>query len=442
MSGPVIITVHGTNDADSRAEGTRWWQVGSAFSTRLAWELAARGIHGAVTRPVRWSGANSDFDRLQAAQAVALAIRQAENEQRPYAVLGHSHGGNVVMEGLPLLRSAGRLGAVVTFGTPFFTRSLKLVPALIGLFQIILGVTIVPTMVWALALALGSDTNKKIEAVVVFGGLAALGIWAARAGFVRLTHRRRARRALSLLLSPERWLVIHSPRDEAMRLLETAQAISPRYVTTASATRALTAFGSLAGVVVTIGLFAWNWRYFMDPVIEKLSRGEYGLATLADLTFVLLVPVVYGAVMATVLVLTRLGGGWAWAKLLSRAIHGGVIGAAYGGDGRYTLTGVTRVPPHFPGVVEERIEAIHLGGIDDAAVFEAARQLYDGVVANDSPDGGIGDPDLMWKRLSDALYHNAYMRDDEVVARVADHIAAGLRKVERATRLPAERGVA
>lgn len=429
LNGPIIITVHGTNDADVRAEGTRWWQVGSAFSVRLAWELAARGVHGAVTRPVRWSGANSDFDRLQGAEAVARAIKQAEEEQRPYAVIGHSHGGNVIMEALPRVGNAPRLGAVATFGTPFFTRSLKLVPALIGAFQVVLGILTVPTMIWALMLSLGADTNKKLEAIVVFGGLAALGIWAARAGLRRLTYRQRARRRLGGLLSPESWLVVHSPRDEAMRLLETAQSISPRYVTTASATRALTALGSLAGVVVTAALFAWNWRYFLDPVIVKLSRGEYGLGTLADLTFVLLMPVVYGAVAATVFVLTRIGGGWAWAKFLSRAIHGGVIGAAYGGDARYKLTGVTRLPPYLDGVLEERIEAIHLGGIDDAAVFNAARQLYDGVVANDTPDGGIGDPDIMWKRLSDALYHNAYMRDEQVVARVADHIAAGLGKV-------------
>lgn len=428
MKGPVIITVHGTNDADVTAEGARWWQIGSAFNVRLAWELASRGIHDAVTRPVRWSGANSDFDRLQGAAAVARAIKQAEDEQRPYAVIGHSHGGNVLMEGLAGVSEAPRLGAVVTFGTPFFTRSLKLVPALIGLFQVVLGILTVPTMIWALALSLGSDTNKKIEAVIVFGGLAAAGVWAARAGFQRLAHRQRARRNVGRLVSPDRWLVVHSPRDEAMRLLETAQVISPKYVTTASATRALTAFGSLAGVVATVGLFAWNWRYFMEPVADKLMRGEYGLATLADLTFVLLMPVVYGAVAATVFVVSRAGGAWVWAKFLSRTIHGGVIGAAYGGDGQYKLTGVSRLPPYLPGVVEDRIEAIHLGGIDDAAVFNAARQLYDGVVANDAPDGGIGDPDVMWKRLSDALYHNAYMRDEQVVARVADHIAAGLSK--------------
>ena len=49
------------------------------------------------------------------------------------------------------------------------------------------------------------------------------------------------------------------------------------------------------------------------------------------------------------------------------------------------------------------------------------------VVASDAQDGGIPNPDMMWKRLSDALYHNAYMRDDGVIATVADHIAATLK---------------
>ena len=31
----------------------------------------------------------------------------------------------------------------------------------------------------------------------------------------------------------------------------------------------------------------------------------------------------------------------------------------------------------------------------------------------------------MWKRLSDALYHNAYMRDRGVIAGVAEHLAIG-----------------
>jgi hypothetical protein len=33
----------------------------------------------------------------------------------------------------------------------------------------------------------------------------------------------------------------------------------------------------------------------------------------------------------------------------------------------------------------------------------------------------------MWKRLSDALYHNAYMRDEGVIGTVVDHLVGNWR---------------
>src|SRR5690606_11157189 len=122
-------------------------------------------------------------------------------------------------------------------------------------------------------------------------------------------------------------------------------------------------------------------------------------------TFLLLVPVIYGAVFFAIWAIARVGGAWAYARMLTNAIHGGVIGAAFGGDGLYRLVGVTRLPPYLIQAREERIDATDLGGIDDAALFVAAQSLYNSVVANDGPEGGIAHPDVMWKRLSDALYH-------------------------------------
>ena len=426
--GPVVITVHGTNDADKGIEGRRWWQLGSNFCRGLTSALAQRGIEGVSVVPLQWSGANSDFDRLNAANALAKLAQRIDASGRPFAIIGHSHGGNVVMEAIAQMRSAQRLGSVVTFGTPFFTRQMKSVPRLIALFQCLLGATMVPIMIWYLATLSGAEIGMKAELSILLLSICGAGAWAFWSGWRKLRHRKRALKRFSAMIDAPRWLTIHSPRDEAMRLLETAAIISPRYVTTASATRALNAFAALAGVVVTATLFIWNWRYFFDPISTKISAGQFGLGTAADLTFLPLVPIVYGIVLVLVRAVARFGGGWLYGRILSQAIHGGVIGAAFGGDGPYKLTAVTRLPPYLPGALENRIEALHLGGIDDAAVFQAARQLYDGVVSNDAPEGGIGDPDLMWKRLSDSLYHNAYMRDDEVVASVADHLASGWKK--------------
>ncbi|WP_439541186.1 hypothetical protein [Hyphomicrobium sp.] len=425
--GPVIVTVHGTNDAHADDEGERWWQRGSRFTERLIYDLAQRGVSGVEIVPLHWSGQNSDFDRLRGAAELARSLRKLDAAGRPHAIIAHSHGGNVTVEGLTRARRSTHRGGIISFGTPFFARRLKTVPMLIALFQALLGLVIPPIMVWYLAEILPSDRTKKIEAVVVFGGLLALGLWSLAAGLRKLARRRLATRLLAASLAPSQWLVVHSPRDEAMQLLERAAQISPQYVKTASAMRSLTAFASLAGVVGTALFFMWTGSYFLDPILTKVRAGEFGLGTAADFTFLLLVPVVYGAVFFAIWLIARAGGAFLYAKFLTSAIHGGVIGAAFGGDGPYKLVGVTRLPPYLVQAREERIEAIDLGGINDAALFDAAQGLYNSVVANDAPDGGIPNPDVMWKRLSDALYHNAYMRDDGVIATVADHISATLK---------------
>lgn len=425
---PVIVTVHGTNDAHLEDNGERWWQRGSNFTQHLVYRLWERGIPNAEILPLHWSGMNSDFDRLKGAAALARTLKELHRAGRPHAVIAHSHGGNVTVEGLTQAGRSPLRGGIVSFGTPFFTRRLKTVPLLIALFQTVLGLVIPPIMLWYLIEILPSDSNKKLEAIVFFGGLGALGLWSLAAGVRKLGRRYFATRMFTRSLAPWQWLVVHSPRDEAMQLLETAAAISPQYVKTSAAMRSLTAFASLAGVVATIGFFAWTGGYFLAPVIEKLKSGVYGLALGADLTFLLLVPVIYGAVFFAIWLAARAGGAWLYARMLTNAIHGGVIGAAFGGDGLYRLVGVTRLPPYLIQAREERIDATDLGGIDDAALFVAAQSLYNSVVASDGPEGGIAHPDIMWKRLSDALYHNAYMRDDGVVTTVADHLVAAWRR--------------
>jgi hypothetical protein len=424
---PVIVTVHGTNDSDPADDGLRWWQRGSNFTQHLIHRLWERGVENAEIVPLHWSGKNSDFDRLKGAAELAGILKELHRAGQPHAIIAHSHGGNVTVEGLTLAGISPHRGGIVSFGTPFFQRRLKTVPMLIAAFQTLLGLVIPPIMLWYLIEVLPSDSNKKIEAVVFFGGLAGLALWSLTLGVRKLLRGQLATRLFAKSLTPEQWLVIHSPRDEAMQLLETAAQISPQYVTKVAATRALTAFASLAGVVATVGFFIWTGSYFMAPIIEKLKSGVYGLALGADLTFLLLVPVIYGAVFLAIWLFARAGGAWLYAKMLTGAIHGGVLGAAFGGDGAFKLTGVTRLPPYLIQAREERIEALDLGGIDDAALFTAAQSLYDSVVAKDGPEGGIAHPDVMWKRLSDALYHNAYMRDDDVVTGVAEHIVAAWR---------------
>ncbi|MGE0513519.1 MAG: hypothetical protein AB7E81_12760 [Hyphomicrobiaceae bacterium] len=424
----VIVTVHGTNDHHPDDAGDCWWQGGSAFTDNLKRALAQYGIVDADILPLHWTGMNSDYDRLRASAKLARTVRKLEKSGTPHSIVAHSHGGNVAVEALARLRPSMLRGGVVTFGTPFFKRRLKTVPWLIALFQSVMGLVIAPIMVWYLVTVLEGGTNKLIEAVVGFGGLFLVAVWSAWRGLRTLLWRARARRRCRKGIGPGQWLVVHSPRDEAMRLLETAAAISPQYVTVGAAMRSLTAFARLAGVVGTIGFFALTAGYFATPLIEKWKAGTFGLAAAADLTFLLLVPLVYGVIFGTVWLIAKFGGAWLWAKTLTAAIHGGVVGAAYGGDAAYVLEGVSHLPPYIDQASEARLEAINLGGIDDQAIFVAAHKLYNSIVATNPPDGGLADPDAMWKHLSDALYHNAYMRDANVIAAVTEHLVQVTRR--------------
>lgn len=418
----VIVTVHGTNSQHPDDVGERWWQKGSPFATELQEAFQRRGVTDVEFLPLHWSGKNSDYDRLLAAMELARTLRTLDKARTPYSIIAHSHGGNVTAEALVHIPPSPLRGGVVTFGTPFFKRRLKTVPWLIALFQAAMGLVIAPIMLWYLFTIFAAGTNKLIETIVFFGGLLFVAAWSAWRGLRTLLWRRRARRRCGQGIRPGQWLVIHSPRDEAMRLLETAAAISPQYVTVNAAMRSLTAFARLAGVVGTIVFFTVTGSYFLTPIVDKLRAGNFGLGAAADLTFILLVPLVYGAIFGAVWLFAKVGGAWLWAKTLTAAIHGGVVGAAYGGDAAYVLKGVSRFPPHVQELSEARLEAVNLGGIDDEAIFVAAHRLYSSVVASDAPDGGFADPDAMWKHLSDALYHNAYMRDARVVDTVCNHL--------------------
>jgi hypothetical protein len=431
--------VHGTNDALPDSSGGQWWQIGSPFASNLGRELAACGWPDVEIAPHHWSGANSDADRLAAAKALAGRIRAAGKQGRPLAILAHSHGGNIVMEAVSQGSAARDVASIVSFGTPFFHRRLKLVPWLIAIFQIILGLVITPIMAGYIYFMLQADAGPRIEAVLFFALLGIASLLSLRAGLRKVFHRQFALRNVRRYSNPGHWLAIHSPRDEAMRVLEAAWALKPRYVTVEGARRSLDAFAALAGVVGTIALFGWSWRYFLDPIISKVQADQFTFGTAVDFSFLLLVPVVFGVITGIARLLARFGGAWLYARILNSLIHGGIVGAAYGGDAAYHLVGVSRYPPIIPGAKEMRMDAIDLGGIDDKSIFTAAHKLYDGIVAMDEGEAGIGDPDVMWKRLSDALYHNAYMRDARIAATVAEHLAQAL-GVSRAGRINGDGG--
>lgn len=95
-----IITVHGTNAGDPDDSGEQWWQLGSDFQQNLQ-RLIAQPIEFV---PFHWSGANSEFDRRKAARDLLGLMNKRDRAGEEIGVIGHSHGGSVLMEALRVSR--------------------------------------------------------------------------------------------------------------------------------------------------------------------------------------------------------------------------------------------------------------------------------------------------------------------------------------------------
>jgi len=134
MGKTFTLVVHGTF-----AEQALWWRLGgggvTTFADRLERELSSRGLSNTVWKPAldagfdystfAWSGRNRHRDRLQGARCLGrnlnlLADKLQATPEEPLTVhfVAHSHGGNVVLEGLRYLKPNVRVGRVALLGTP------------------------------------------------------------------------------------------------------------------------------------------------------------------------------------------------------------------------------------------------------------------------------------------------------------------------------------
>jgi len=134
-----VLLIHGTF-ANKRNDDGRvdWWRPGSDCCRELDTLLAKEGSAarcwaqlrngdapgGAETHaqpPFAWSGANSERDRRDAGRALAAELTALEHDSRVrrYHLIGHSHGGNVILHALRAMTDRPqRLGAVIFMGTP------------------------------------------------------------------------------------------------------------------------------------------------------------------------------------------------------------------------------------------------------------------------------------------------------------------------------------
>src|SRR5262245_51109899 len=117
-----VILIHGTFASAETDIGDRWWQQGSSVHHTLSSLLHPIGSFD--FEALRWSGANTEHDRLSAADKLCQRLQELERAGRPYHLLAHSHGGSVIWIALRTLTSRGirlsNLRSWCTMGTPFF----------------------------------------------------------------------------------------------------------------------------------------------------------------------------------------------------------------------------------------------------------------------------------------------------------------------------------
>jgi hypothetical protein len=125
VTGPVIVTVHGTFAGNLRENPPHhWWQSEATLATQLIQKLGG----DAVVKPFKWkdkerTGPNRESERRIAGRQLFKELSELEGKGIPYHLVGHSHGGSVIWHALKESARAGKrlscLKSWATVATPF-----------------------------------------------------------------------------------------------------------------------------------------------------------------------------------------------------------------------------------------------------------------------------------------------------------------------------------
>lgn len=268
-----LITVHGTF-AGGEERGEKWWQLGSEFERDVRRYVAA--VQGDVTvEPFGWSGANSEIARRAAAARLVARVVELEQSGERYTIIGHSHGGSIIM--LALLLAAQRrhrlpmLSRWITVGTPFVGLSKE--PFLFSRVSRLGKSTLVTLATFLLVFGLsfyfnsvGGAFNPQQMAVIVvpfaivYGGMAWINN---RTLFV---HRRSNWRHFMRHFA-DRWVALNHPDDEALQGLSAAGTMRLTLIPSRFALGPLTFLGS---VLVPFVILAIVLTPSLMTLIERL----------------------------------------------------------------------------------------------------------------------------------------------------------------------------
>tara|TARA_R110001632_G_scaffold68859_1_gene161491 strand:+ start:1470 stop:2900 length:1431 start_codon:yes stop_codon:yes gene_type:complete len=121
----LIITVHGTN-----AKHAKWTYDGKLVDFLTEETLKTEETFKYQIARFCWSGGNSHSKRLNAGKELADYIRNLSKEytHMQFNLIGHSHGGNVIMYAINKLRETNdenKIKKVVTLATPYLYMKLR-----------------------------------------------------------------------------------------------------------------------------------------------------------------------------------------------------------------------------------------------------------------------------------------------------------------------------
>src|SRR6516225_168554 len=93
-----IVTVHGTFSSGPES-GENWWQKGGPLENEL--RSLVEGEDGRLDFiPHVWDGLNSENPRRAAGKSLLGRLMHLEDGGERYCLIGHSHGGSVVLGSL------------------------------------------------------------------------------------------------------------------------------------------------------------------------------------------------------------------------------------------------------------------------------------------------------------------------------------------------------
>lgn len=331
-----IILVHGT-----WAPRAAWVEGGSLLAQALR-----KSSRGAAIRAFRWSGRNAHSARIGAGSELASFLLELHREcgLRDFQLIGHSHGGNVILYALRDPQVAPLVRRLAFLGTPFIATGRRdahdIADQAGGLFAWLLVAPILAALAWV-AVASGL-LPMAVVAPAAFAMLILVGNSPAFGGFkeniIRSIHaglRRRQDHFAAEISTPVPGVpcfVAYVAGDEALLHLTSVELLSDIQWRSIEALRSAVPAAGLVFVWGSLIILIGGWPTPLD------QPGP----------FALMLPLLVGATVVAPLVVT----------VFSRLTRGSSIG--FGGEGLIasaTLrTKPLRLPP-WPLPPESRIHA-------------------------------------------------------------------------------------